>query len=134
MFILIKFLDKLVGLQFISSHPLDGHKSWVQCVAYSPDGRFLASGSGDTTVRIWDPKTRRELKVLKEHSDTVYCVSFDEDTRLLASGSVDGTVKIWDVETGMSLRTLNDSESLGVLDVDFSPGAKWLAAACGQAL
>ncbi|MGE4001623.1 MAG: protein kinase [Planctomycetaceae bacterium] len=108
---------------------LVGHESWVQGVAFSPDGRFLASGSGDMTVRIWDVATGKEYRVLREHTGEVYAVAFSRDGNLVASGALDGKLKIWDVKSGKCLKSL-DASTLIVADVAFNPDGRQLAAAC----
>jgi WD40 repeat protein len=66
---------------------LQGHTDAITCVAFSPDGNTLASSSGDTTARLWDVATGKELVTLYEHPSTVYAVAFSPDGTLLASGS-----------------------------------------------
>jgi WD40 repeat protein len=80
-------------------HKLKGHKRYVYKVAFSPDGRHLASGSWDATIKIWDVKTGKELRTLRGHAGTIYGLAFSPDGRSLAacSGSAThGEVKVWD--------------------------------------
>ena len=76
---------------------LEGHTSWVASVAFSPDGKLLASGFGDGTIKLWDVATGREVRTLEGHTDIVLSVAFSPDGKILASGSDDGTLKLWDI-------------------------------------
>jgi WD40 repeat protein len=71
----------------------------VSSVAFSPDGRHLASGSYDTTVKIWDVTSGQETLTLNGHTSRVNSVAFSPDGRRIASGGDDHTIKIWDVSS-----------------------------------
>ena len=77
---------------------LRGHTHWVYSVAISRDARWLASGSKDNTVRIWDAETGECKHTLQGHTGWVRSVAISRDARWLASGSWDNTVRIWGVE------------------------------------
>src|SRR5262252_2296202 len=89
-------------------------------VTFSPDGKRLATGSFDHTVRLWDSNTGQELLTLKGHGDQVHSVAFSPDGKWLASGSLDHTVKVWDSNTGQELLTLKGHGDQ-VVSVTFSP-------------
>ncbi|KAL7903892.1 WD40 repeat-like protein [Trichoderma velutinum] len=105
---------------------LKGHSESVLSVAFSADGRYLASGSWDKTIKIWDATTGKERQTLKGHSDTVRSVAFSVDGRYLASGSDNRTVKIWDVTIGKQRQTLK-GHSDWVASVAFSADGRYIA-------
>ncbi|KAF3205880.1 hypothetical protein TWF191_001582 [Orbilia oligospora] len=97
---------------------LEGHKSLVRCVTFSPNGKLLASGSHDNLLNLWDI-TGALLQTLHGHEDTVNGVAFSPNSRILASASDDMTSKLWDISTGAQLQTLGHGGR--VIDVAFSP-------------
>lgn len=108
------------------SQTLHGHSDLVNCVAFRPDGKRLASASYDKTIKIWDAATGHEIRTLRGHSQRVTHLSFSPDGRRLAMISADRTTKIWDPATGREALTL----ASGGYDpgVSFSPDGTRLAA------
>ncbi|KAK2734227.1 hypothetical protein FQN57_001748 [Myotisia sp. PD_48] len=105
---------------------LEAHKGYVASIAFSHDGKRLASGSYDKTVCIWVAETGTLQHTLHGHQDWISSVVFSHDGKQLASGSHDTSVRIWDAETGTLRQILMDHKDL-VSSVAFSPGGSWLA-------
>src|SRR5437868_5358157 len=78
---------------------LKGHGGSVLAVAFSPDGKVLASCSRDKTIKLWDPVTGDLKRTLSEHTADVYDVTFSPKGNLLASAGKDKTIKLWDAQT-----------------------------------
>ncbi len=97
-------------------------------VAFSSDGRRLASASSDGTIRVWDVASGQILATLKGHSGSVTSVAFSPAGRYLASGSLDRTIRVWDVASGQILATLKGHSTV-VWSVAFSPDGRRLASA-----
>ena len=112
----IIILDTITGSQMAV---LSGHKSWVNCVTFSTDGKSLVSGSYDNTVKLWDMQTGGVVKTFYGHTEQVESVSISADCTRIASGSRDKTVCLWDIQTGERLWTIEQQN--GVQHVSFSP-------------
>lgn len=115
--------------------PLTGHTRPVSSVAFSADGKTLASGSVEGTVRLWDvtdPTMVRPLgQPLTGHTGSVWSVAFSADGKTLATGSFEGTVRLWDVTDPKTARPLGQALTghTGPVSVAFSAVGKTLASA-----
>jgi len=105
---------------------LSGHDKTVFSVAFSPDGRYLASGSWDKTIKLWEIPSGNLLKTMEGHKDDVFSVAFSPDGRYLASGSWDESIKLWEIPSGQLVKTFKGHGSY-VYDVAFSPDGRYLA-------
>ena len=111
---------------------LTEYSSLVFSVSFSPDGKYLASGSYDKTVKIYQTDDFKEIATLTGHSDLVRSVSFSPDGRYLASGSFDATVKIYQTDDFKEIATLI-GHSDSVRSVSFSPDGRYLASGSSDA-
>ncbi|NEP58888.1 MAG: TIR domain-containing protein, partial [Symploca sp. SIO2G7] len=103
-----------------------GHQGRVLDVAISPDGKLIASGSEDDTIKLWNQNRKLE-KTLGKHEQSVNAVAFSSNGKMIASASVDKTVKLWSTD-GTLFNTLKGHRS-AVRDVAFSPDGKLIASA-----
>ncbi|CAG2120805.1 unnamed protein product, partial [Medioppia subpectinata] len=87
-----------------------GHSKDVHCLRFSPDGRWLASGGDEGSVKLWDLPAGKMLAELKGHTSAITDVAFHPNEFLLASSSADGTIKFWDLESFQQVSsTVNDA-------------------------
>jgi WD40 repeat protein len=98
---------------------------YVRAVAFSPDSKHIAIGSGDNTARIWDLQTGKQLLIIHGHTGPVWSIAYSPDGKRLATGSWDNTAALWDAQTGRQLLTLQGFNSK-VWSVAFSPDGKRL--------
>ncbi|MCC7373183.1 MAG: serine/threonine protein kinase [Verrucomicrobiales bacterium] len=125
------FTDSVIKLWDVSSGEvvaqLKGHRSYINAMAMSLDGQWLASGSGDQTIRIWNWKEGRSVRTLRGHASQVFDVAFSPDGQTLASGSRDGSVKLWNLSVSAQHQEVDVLPDVsGVWS--FSPDGEWIIA------
>jgi eukaryotic-like serine/threonine-protein kinase len=127
----------LKRLRFGTPSPLR-HESGVYCVTFSPDGQYMATASRDGLVRLYAPKTGRELWKWLAHDSNATCLRFNSDGRWLASGGWDAKVKVWDVQKALQGKDqapvfqLEHANRFRVWSVCFSSDDQRLATAGGR--
>lgn len=105
---------------------LKAHAGEVYAVAFSPDGKLLATGSDDKTVKLWQMPEGKKTKTLTGHYFGILSVAYSPDGKLLASGSLDNSAKLWEMPEGTLAKT-QTGHTLGVRSVAFSPKGDILA-------
>ncbi|KAF5336335.1 hypothetical protein D9611_006656 [Ephemerocybe angulata] len=103
------------------------HPHRVRSVAYSPNGRCIASASTDGAIRIWDAQTGMPAsEPLQGHTDTVWAVAYSPDSTYIASGSADKTIRLWDAQTGLPVLQPSTGHTGTVCAVAYSPDGKYI--------
>jgi len=104
----------------------NGHSDYVDAVAWSPNGQFIASGSWDGTAQVWDARTGALLTTYRGHKNAVSALAWSPDGQYIASGSWDHTVQVWYAQTGETLFTYRgDTEFVDA--VAWSPDGQYIA-------
>src|SRR5262249_28042167 len=103
----------------------------IMAVAWSPDGKRLATGTIDNLITLWDAQTSQKLVTMHGHNDWVDAVVWSPDGTRLASAGLDNSVRVWDLQTGQEAFALRGNAGL-FHDVSWSPDGAHLAAACSD--
>jgi WD40 repeat protein len=100
-----------------------GHTYDIRSVAISPDGRYILTGSSDTTAALWEAGTGRKIRTFQGHTRSVKAVAFSPDGKLVLTGAEDETAALWDAGSGRQIRTFK-GHAYSVDAVAFSPDGK----------
>jgi WD40 repeat protein/serine/threonine protein kinase len=119
---------KLKSAPTVPFRTLVGHKDWVQTVTFSPDGKWIASGSNDRTIKLWETESGALLATLRGQGSAVNAVAFSFDGKWIASAGNDGSVRLWDAKTGGPRGALHGYGG-SLFAAAFSPDGHRLAAA-----
>lgn len=109
-----------------SIHTITAHSKTVVGIAVSKDGKWLATGSADNSIIIWDADTYQQVKKIELHKGQVTTLDFSPDGKSLISGSTDKTLRLWDVATGEEVRNYNSEFKQGIYQCKFSSDGKML--------
>ncbi|XHF98690.1 hypothetical protein AWENTII_002232 [Aspergillus wentii] len=108
---------------------LAGHSGSVYALAFSPNGKQIASGSDDKTIKIWDAATGDLQRTITTYSDPAYAMAFSQDSKQIISGSYNGVIRLWDTITGNLQRTLPAGHLSRVNAFAFLPDSKHITSA-----
>jgi len=105
---------------------LEGHNDWINALRISPDGRWMATGSDDDAIKVWDLQSNSLKHTLNAHGDDINDVAWHPDSRMLAATADDGRLSIWDAHTGALLQVLEEGESADGEAIAFVNGGREL--------
>lgn len=111
------------------TNELHEHTAGVWSVAWSPNGRLLATGGHDGTVRLWQPETAEQVGMIEAHEYAVSAVSFSPDGDFLASAGEDSFLRLWDVAQQLKVGEWSNPNFGGLSSVAYAPRSPWLAVA-----
>jgi WD40 repeat protein len=123
--------DFAIGVHFLTApnhFTYQGHSDYVSAVAWSPDGKRIASGSGDHTVQVWDARDGSHVYIYRGHSSDVSTLAWSPDGKYIASAGLDNTVQVWEAATGKLVYTYRGHGDV-VYDVAWSPDGTRIASA-----
>ncbi|HJT78399.1 MAG TPA: WD40 repeat domain-containing protein, partial [Gemmataceae bacterium] len=109
--------------------PVGEDRVAAYAVAFAPDGRTLAAGYDDGTIRLWDPATGKEVRRWHPPAEKVYAIAFSPDGKVIASGGPDGKVYLWEVATGKRRLVIGSAAGGGTRCLAFAPDGATVAAA-----
>ncbi len=121
-------LAKTDEVEWHSMEHFQGHTKGIGCVAFSPDGTHLLSGSADRSLRLWTVDQQNEVCRLSGHTNHVKCVAFSPDGNRAVSGGIDKTVRVWDLERGTEVACFRGHDD-AVTSVSVSPDGSLVASA-----
>ena len=101
------------------------HSDEVRVVLFSPDGKHIASGSDDATIKIWNTNEEHEVTTLESHSNAILALDFHPDGKMLVSSSLDNTIIIWDLDAKDKIKVIN-AHSDKIWNVKFTTDGKKL--------
>jgi WD40 repeat protein/serine/threonine protein kinase len=109
-------------------HELRGHSLWIYCVSFSPDGKWLATGGFDRTIKLWDTVSGEARTTIYGHNGGITDLAFSPDSRSLASASEDRSVRLWEIPTGRLIGVFHGHKD-SVQSIAFAPDGLELASA-----
>lgn len=125
--ILLFLFSGLLGVAQTEVVVQSGHTLRITALAYSNNGKYIATGSADNSIILWDFASGMQVRSFQGHTKGIGCIAFSNDSKLLVSGSYDQTLKVWDVENGKCINTI-PGFGYGFTEVAFSYDGRYMAA------